>query len=157
MILVGCWPVSSNARPQKYNIEQALLELDAAVTQYPHYEAQRMQEIDKKKQELSHALFDNDRYLIMKQIYALYTRLNADSAISYINNCMTLAEKCQRNDWRLESLLARATLHFHRGDLLLSRNDFMEMGRLDNLPAPLRVKTAASLCSYYRTFKNNRL
>ena len=59
------FPPKLQAQSKTYDIEKALAGLDDAVAHYAEFEAKRNAEIEQKKQELKHASFDSDRYLVM--------------------------------------------------------------------------------------------
>ena len=66
VVMVGVG-VTAKQKDKAYDIEGALCELDEAVANYSDFEQKRIVEIEQKKQELRHANFDNDRYLVMTQ------------------------------------------------------------------------------------------
>ena len=154
MVSVG---VTAKQKDKAYDIEGALCELDEAVANYSSFEKRRILEIEQKKQELRHATFDNDRYLVMTQILEKYKKMNSDSALNYANRCMKLAERCHRDDWRKEALLNRANIFTYRGNLMLARQDLLTMGPVDLLPKPMQQRTASALCSFYRAFMSNNM
>ena len=147
--------VTAKQKDKAYDIEGALCELDEAVAHYSDFERIRITEIERKKQELRHATFDSDRYLVMTQIFDQYKKINSDSALNYANRCITLAERCHRDDWHKEALLNRAKIYTYRGNLMLARQDLITIGNIDFLPHPLQQKVASVLCSFYRAFMSN--
>lgn len=152
MVSIG---VTAKQKDKAYDIEGALCELDEAVAHYSDFERIRIAEIERKKQELRHATFDSDRYLVMTQIFDKYKKFNSDSALNYANRCITLAERCHRDDWHKEALLNRAIIYTYRGNLMLARQDLTTIGNIDFLPHPLQQKVASALCSFYRAFMSN--
>lgn len=152
MVSIG---VTAKQKDKAYDIEGALCELDEAVAHYSDFERIRIAEIERKKQELRHATFDSDRYLVMTQIFDQYKKINSDSALNYANRCITLAERCYRDDWHKEALLNRAKIYTYRGNLMLARQDLTTIGNIDFLPHPLQQKVASVLCSFYRAFMSN--
>ena len=154
VVMVGVG-VTAKQKDKAYDIEGALCELDEAVANYSDFEQKRIVEIEQKKQELRHANFDNDRYLVMTQILEKYKKMNSDSALNYANRCIKLAERCRRDDWRKEALLYRANIFTYRGNLMLARQDLLTMGPIDLLPKPVQKKMASTLCSFYRAFMSN--
>ena len=91
----------------------------------------------------------------MTQIFDQYKKINSDSALNYANRCITLAERCHRDDWHKEALLNRAKIYTYRGNLMLARQDLTTIGNIDFLPHPLQQKVASVLCSFYRAFMSN--
>ena len=87
VVMVGVG-VTAKQKDKAYDIEGALCELDEAVANYSDFEQKRIVEIEQKKQELRHANFDNDRYLVMTQILEKYKKMNSDSALNYANRCI---------------------------------------------------------------------
>ena len=152
MVSIG---VTAKQKDKAYDIEGALCELDEAVAHYSDFERIRIAEIERKKQELRHATFDSDRYLVMTQIFDQYKKINSDSALNYANRCITLAERCHRDDWHKEALLNRAKIYTYRGNLMLARQDLTTIGNIDFLPHPLQQKVASVLCSFYRACMSN--
>lgn len=152
MVSIG---VTAKQKDKAYDIEGALCELDEAVAHYSDFERIRIAEIEQKKQELRHATFDSDRYLVMTQIFDQYKKFNSDSALNYANRCIKLAERCHRDDWHKEALLNRAKIYTYRGNLMLARQDLTTIGNIDFLPHPLQQKVASVLCSFYRAFMSN--
>lgn len=134
------------------DIKQALKDLDAAVEQYPEYEHARIMEIERKKAELQSVNFTSERYLIYKQIQALYRKVDSDSSLRYANLCLQLAEEAGRKDWLQESILERGTAYTLRGNLNLARRDFVTLLPIDDLPGPLQIKIAYVLSNFYRLF-----
>lgn len=152
MVSIG---VTAKQKDKAYDIEGALCELDEAVAHYSDFERNRIAEIEQKKQELRHATFDSDRYLVMTQLFDQYKKINSDSALNYANRCIKLAERCHRDDWHKEALLNRAKIYTYRGNLMLARQDLTTIGNIDFLPHPLQQKVASALCSFYRAFMSN--
>ena len=74
VVMVGVG-VTAKQKDKAYDIEGALCELDEAVANYSDFEQKRIVEIEQKKQELRHANFDNDRYLVMTQILEKYKKI----------------------------------------------------------------------------------
>ncbi len=157
MLAIAMFMLCAKAKSEEkvYDVAKALVELDDAVAHYYDFERLRLDNIEQKKQELRHATFDNDRYLVMKQIYNMYKRMNSDSALIYANKSLALAQHCRRDDWYKEALLNRANAYIYRGNLMLARHDLMAMGDVDSLPKPLQQDMVSTLCSYYRAFNSS--
>lgn len=76
----------------KIDLEQQYRNLDRAIAQSETYVSQREYRIGQLKNELAAARDDATRYTVCHQIYEEYKPYMNDSAIYYIDRCITLAE-----------------------------------------------------------------
>ena len=81
------------ALAQKVNIDSLYNILDEAIANSPQYVAQRRASIAKLENELANAGSDKERYDLSYQLYDEYKAFVNDSAIYYLQKCITLADQ----------------------------------------------------------------
>lgn len=137
---------------QDYDINASLTILDHAIDNVKDFQNKKQKEIDNKKELLKDAKFDSDCYVLYKQLHLLYKKYDGDSAMTYADKCLQLAERNQRKDWEKEALLMKARIHTIRGEMMLARKQFIDLGHIDSLPDAMRSDYAKAALNYRRIF-----
>lgn len=82
------------------DIQQLLKELDTTVENFQYYSNLKEQKLDKLKELLYYANSDNDKYKICTTLYDEYKSYKSDSALTYAQKKLQIAEK-MNNRWNL--------------------------------------------------------
>ena len=85
--------VSPVALAADIDLEQVYRQLDKAIEQSEQYVQERENRISKAKQDLNSAQDDRKRYELCHKLYVEYKPYMNDSAIHYIDRCISLAER----------------------------------------------------------------
>lgn len=139
VLLLIFYTIDVNAHNQ--NLEQFYAQLDDAIANSHVYVAQHEREINALRTSFNKARSDKDKYAFSYKLFQKYKSYMNDSALSYLNRCIVIANKIHRNDLSgyCKSLLAfqcsTSGMYTEALDVLGS----ISMGDLDN----------AGLCRYY--------
>ena len=94
----------------QHNLDSIYRCLDEEIERFPQYVEAREQEADNLREQWQTATSDSARYRLAYRLYEQYHAFVNDSAIHYLTECITLAEKLNRpsDAGKCRSLLARS-------------------------------------------------
>ena len=94
----------------QHNLDSIYRCLDEEIVRFPQYVEAREQEADNLREQWQTATTDSARYRLAYRLYEQYHAFVNDSAIHYLTECITLAERLNRpsDAGRCRALLARS-------------------------------------------------
>jgi hypothetical protein len=94
----------------QHNLDSIYRCLDEEIERFPQYVEAREQEADNLREQWQTATSDSARYRLAYRLYEQYHAFVNDSAIHYLTECITLAEKLNRpsDAGKCRSLLSRS-------------------------------------------------
>jgi hypothetical protein len=92
------WANVLSVNAQNTDLNFKYRQLDSAIAESPVYVKQYEKEIQATHIQFINAKKDNDRYTLSFKLYQLYKSFMNDSAIVYLDRCISLAEKLNRRD-----------------------------------------------------------
>ncbi|MBP7857091.1 MAG: hypothetical protein KAZ98_04370 [Prevotella sp.] len=146
LLVALVWSVSSTA--QHFDLDKDLAQLDSVVEHYDLYIADKEKEIAEYKESSGLLVAASDQYHYARQLYNLYLKLDADSALKYAQRSLAIAKK---NGMATELTLSQidlATIYVFRGDMFQANQLLVQLGDIESLDAHLQSKLAIAIIEF---------